>query len=557
MKKPLLSEMTLREKIAQTLLVQQYYLTRKYEVDPSIWRTREERDEILRREQYGMLWFAPGYSKSIEQSERYSKKEMSAVYREFLMQENACLKIPALTCGDAEREGAGAFFEDLTTTCCPLTVGAADSEELSYEQGAAIARELRTAGVNWRWSPPVDMVSTRTAGVLRTFAPDNAERMIALANAHIKGMQDNGVAATAKHFPGSDRYEYRDSHFTDTKIFISMEEWWKEQGRVFQEIINAGVYSIMISHKAFPACDNTKIKGKYVPCTISKKVITDLLKGQMGFQGVVITDGIQMAALYSLLPYEELVVELINAGNDAILGALSGTTDILEKAVLEGKVAESRIDDACQRLLDMKEKLGLFEDNYQELDYTAADVTPKTREVNLEIARKGITLVRDRKQLLPLDKEKIKNVTIICSTHDDVFYEELRYMKAALEKRGSHVKMQRRLTNNEELESISAESDLILYAGFVAGHRPKGGSGLFGEEAKTFLYAFSSGKEKSIGVSMGYPYLHYDYMEGVDTFINTYDMSPEMMEVFVEAIFGEIPLIGKSPVNLVPDRRYW
>lgn len=88
-------------------------------------------------------------------------------------------------------------------------------------------------------------------------------------------------------------------------------------------------------------------------------------------------------------------------------------------------------------------------------------------------------------------------------------------------------------------------------------HKPKGGAGLFGEECKTFLHAFTSGKEKSIGVSMGHPYLHYDYMEGVDTFINAYDMSAEMMEVFVEAIFGEIPLVGKSPVNLIPRRRLW
>lgn len=83
----------------------------------------------------------------------------------------------------------------------------------------------------------------------------------------------------------------------------------------------------------------------------------------------------------------------------------------------------------------------MFEDNYTELGYTAKDVTPKTRELNLEIARKGITLVRDRKQQLPLDKEKIKNVTIICSTHDDVFYEELKHMKESLEKRGANVKM--------------------------------------------------------------------------------------------------------------------
>lgn len=245
MKKPLLSEMTLQEKIGQTMLAYQYHINRKYEVDPKILRTREERDEILRNEQHGSLWVQTGFGNTgIEQSEQYSNKETSAEYREFLLKEDACLKIHALTALDAEQEGPGPLFEDLTTTCGPLTLGATDSEELAYEQGAAIARELRTAGVNWRWAPVVDMGHSVTTSITRVFAPDDPDRLIALANAHIKGMQDQGVAATAKHFPGSDRYEYRDSHFTNTMLFSTMEEWWAEQGRVFQEVIDAGVYYV-------------------------------------------------------------------------------------------------------------------------------------------------------------------------------------------------------------------------------------------------------------------------------------------------------------------------
>ncbi len=562
MKKPLLSEMTLREKIGQCILAYHYHINRKYEVDPRILRTQEERKAICEREQYGVLWVQTGHgNRGVDVAEgiveRKDNRDSSDEFREYILNMDSWLKMHALVAGDMESGSPGTEFYDLTSTCTPPTLGATDSEELAYELGVCIGKELRCAGVNWRWAPVVDMPNRFGISSLRVFAPDDADQLIRLANAHIRGVQSQGVASTAKHFPGHDRYEYRDAHFTSASIESTMEEWWAEQGKVFQGVIDGGVYSVMIGHSSFPAADDTMVGDRYIPATISKKIITDLLKGKMGFDGVVITDGIVMGGLYNLMPYEELIVELFNAGNDVILGVQPGTGELVEQAVQDGRIAESRIDDACQRVLDMKEKLGMFEDNYTELGYTAKDVTPKTRELNLEIARKGITLVRDRKQQLPLDKEKIKNVTIICSTHDDVFYEELKHMKESLEKRGANVKMQRRLKNNEELEAISAQSDLILYVGYVGCHKPKGGAGLFGEECKTFLHAFTSGKEKSIGVSMGYPYLHYDYMEGVDTFINAYDMSAEMMEVFVEAIFGEIPLVGKSPVNLIPRRRLW
>ena len=332
----------------------------------------------------------------------------------------------------------------------------------------------------------------------------------------------------------------------------TMEDWWSEQGQVFQRVIDSGVYSVMISHTAFPAADDTKINGKYIPSTLSKKIITDLLKEKMGFKGVVVTDGITMAGLYSLLPYEELIVGLINAGNDVILGAKLPSGDILEKAVLDGRIPMSRIDDACQRVLDMKEKLGLFEEGHNDLPYKAEDIVPQTRKISAEIARRSMTLVRDRNNLLPVDKSKIKKVSVIVSSHRETFIDSLKHMKAAFEERGIEVYMQRRLKSTPELEKIAKDSDLIIYAAYVGPHCPKGGLRLYGEECETFYHAFNYGKERSIGVSFGYPYIHYDIMENADAFINAYGASADAQRAFVEAILGEIELSGKSPVLLQP-----
>jgi len=125
-------------------------------------------------------------------------------------------------------------------------------------------------------------------------------------------------------------------------------------------------------------------------------------------------------------------------------------------------------------------------------------------------------------------------------------------LKKAFEARGIEVYMQRRLKSATELKTISDNCDLIIYAAYVGMHAPAGALRLVGEECRTYYHAFNHGKDKSIGVSFGYPYIHYDTMENADVFINAYGRDAESMQAFVEAIFGEIELTGKSPVLLIP-----
>ena len=553
MKKPLLSEMTLREKIGQTILPYQYDINRRTEVDPSIIRTKEEKAAFLRERQFGTLWVQPGAgSRGFDVSWQAEHQDESEEFRQWILEEDAALKIHALVATDAEN-GFGWAIKDLSETPTEPAIGAASDLELTYELGQAVGRELRCAGTNWIWGPVVDIGGRFSWATMRSYTMHDPERMIAQANAYVRGIQSAGVAATAKHFPGGDRYEYRDSHFCSTQISSGMDEWWEEQGKIFQGVFDGGVYSVMIGHQAFPAADDTKLKGRYLPATLSYKIITQLLKEKMGFRGVAITDSIAMAGLSTFYEEEELIVKLIQAGNDVLLGVRTiHAVDILEKAVLDGRIPESRIDDACQRVLDMKEKMGMFTEEYWQEGPKAEELVPQTRKICKAIAQKSITLVRDRQNLLPLDSKKIKNVTIICSSHKDEFFENLETVRKAFETRGASVRLQRRLENNEELAEIAKESDLILYAVMIAAHRPKGWMTLFGDECQTYMYAFSSGAEKSMGVSFGYPYVHYNIMEGADTFVNAYSDCPDQMEAFVEALYGEIPMTGLSPVNLEP-----
>ncbi len=507
MKKPLLSELTLEEKVGQMLLGYQWDIHRKTRVGgavPETLRTKEERDAYLLKEKFGTLWAQTGMgSRGLDQDMADKETtDTSAEYGEWIMAESDVYKIPALTSLDCE-SGAADTFKDLSRGVGPITLGAANDEQLCYESGVAIARELRCAGATWRWAPVVDVSSNLSHQMSRSYAPGDPDKQIRFANAHIAGTQSQGVAATAKHFPGADKYEFRDSHFCPSQLNSTYDEWWEEQGKIFQGVIDGGVYSIMTSHHAFPAVDDSKVNGMYRPATISKKITTDLLKEKMGFKGVVITDSIAMGALFTLLPYEDLIVEIVNAGNDVILGCMADTNEIICRAVRDGRIAESRIDDGCQRVLDMKEKLGMFEDGYRHVAGKAEDIVPQTRKLNLEIARRGVTLVRDRQNALPFDKEKIKNVTIIVSTHADHFMNSVEDLKKEFEERGANVKIQRRLVNNEDMDRVAAESDLIVYAVYVKMHNPMGMPSLYGKEMETYFYGFTNGKAKSVAISFG------------------------------------------------------
>ena len=563
MKKPLLSEMTLREKINQMIILAQWDLRKRFEngEDYKVDRPEEEQIEMLKKGQFGSLYaqygtIVKGRATDLLDSES-DERCSSTEFADMINWEASFLKIPPLVGGDSESSGAGAMHYDLTSVVSPLAMDATDDEDLVFEVGAAIARELRCTGVNWRWSPVVDITNrfSKGCGVLRVFTDMDVEKQSRLAIAMIKGMQSEGVAATAKHFPGNDPYEYRDSHFCPNTISVSKEEWWEKQGKIFQNVIDAGVYAIMPSHKSFPAIDDSTINGKPRPTTVSKKILTDLLKNEMGFEGVIITDGLTMAGVSSVLPWDDIIVESVKAGCDVLLCASPYDADTIEKAVLDGRIEEARIDDACQRILNMKEKLGMFEDGYVNVKYKAEDVRDETARISLEVARKAVTLVRDRNNLLPLDKNKIKKVSIIVSTHNEMFNTTtIPVLKEMFEARGIEVYTQRRLNNGMELEKIANDSDLIIYAAMVKGHMPKGASALVEKECETYFHAFKYGKEKTIGMSCGSPYLEHDIMDGADAFVNLYGTSPALLQAFVEGIFGEIPFVGKSPANLKPPK---
>ncbi len=544
---PDIKSMTLREKIAQLLIVRQSDLLMVSSTAYSKFRDPSEAKELCEKYQFGGIWLHGNleinhFNKMYTEKYDYDCKELLDWYAD--IREN--VKIPMIAANDAWGIGT---CRDLSTYPKGLAVGASSNEDAAYELGRAIGMEMSCCGTDWIWSPIADLHGRR-AGVITRQYSNYTDDIIRCAIGYMKGLQSVNVAATVKHFPGADPEETRDSHIVTTGIKMSAEDWWKDQGRIFQEVINAGVDSVMVGAKAFPAMDSTKVKGRYISAGLSYKMITELLKEKMGFDGVVITDDVNMGGFTSFYSGGRLYAEFIKAGNDMLLGVGVDAVDLLEEEVKKGTVSIERIDDAVSRVLKLKEKLGLFSDGYRKVPWTVNEANEYTQKISLKLAETSATLVRDRESVLPFNKKDIKNVTIICHTHQDSIMDDLKVMKKEFELHGATVNLRRKLESYEDAKNVADTSDLIVYAAYIGFHAPKGAPSFYGEEFWAFQRALIYGAEKSVGVSLGYPHIHYDYLDDANVFVNLYSPAPEMQKAFVRGLYGEIKFVGKSPLEL-------
>jgi beta-N-acetylhexosaminidase len=462
------------------------------------------------------------------------------------------LRIAPIICSDMEN-GCGTMIKGLTPFPHPMGLGATGSASLAYEYGKGTALEARSIGVNWTLSPVADLNQNRFNPVtnIRSVS-DDPVRAKPILEAMVRGMQDHGLAATAKHFPG-DGTDYRDQHLTVTRNSLTMDDWWKNHGRMFQALIDAGVYSIMTGHIALPAYQTKTAEGLYLPATLSHELSTRLLKDQMGFKGTIVSDALMMGGF--MRGHEEKdrtgqEIDSFKAGTDLMLWPTEGYFDALEQAVESGEVPMSRLEDALTRIWAMKEKLGLFEENYDPFRKLTDQDCRCVAAAEKDTAEKSLTLLRDRHRQLPLSKDKIKKVLIVGITAHEETFKDFKILKEEFEARGMQVELKRNTGEDAPQEMIGDEFDLIFYAIHNQPHKPMGQLNFFGDQAWGIWWTLTAGVNKCVVVSFGSPYHFNEYFEMANVFINAYSPVPGTQRAVVRALFGEIPFQGTSPVVL-------
>ncbi len=449
---------------------------------------------------------------------------------------------PLVVMGDFEW-GVGQNVFGMTKLTSIMGLSAADSAEFAYEYGATIGAEVRQLGGHVSYSPVADInfnpfnqvTNVRSAG-------DDPEQVIRILKPLVRGMQDGGVSATAKHFPG-DGFDFRNQHFVTSENPLSVETWKKYSGKVFQALIDEGLHMIMAGHIAFPAYQKERIKGLAPPGTLSRELLSDLLKGEMGFPGLIVSDALMMGGF--LTWYEdrrETELQCLSAGCDMLLWPLPETLDYIEQEAEKGRIPVERIDDAAARIDQLKRFHGLTQ--------TGSGTVPESGSVRdgfpAELAEKSIHLEWDRSGLLPLSPGKSKILLVIASAGDEN-RDELKTMAALLEEKGAEVDVKTEFGINT-LKDLHDQYDLIIFCfctlglGFID---PAVNRNSLGATWEGLCY----GREKTIIISFGSPYIHEQYFPLAPVCINAWGQAESVRKAVVKALYGEIQFSGRRPVK--------
>ena len=452
----------------------------------------------------------------------------------------------------------GIALPGMTSLPREMALGAANSAKLTYDYGTSLAREAKSLGVKWVLHPVADLSINPLNPIVNTRGiSDDPEKAIRLLSRQLKGLQDNGVAATIKHFPG-DGMDSRDQHLTTTTNSLSMPQWKQYHGKVFQALIDSGVAAIMPGHITLPAYQKEKLNGFFPPATLSRELLTNLLKKEMGFEGVIVSDAMTMGGFRGWYPNQlEGEVQSFLAGVDVMLWPSYEFMDTVEARIKRGEIPIARLDDAVSRIWAMKKKYGLLDKNNQLLREMSKEEKDFAMATSQAIAENAVTVVRDRNSAIPMVPAKSKKVLVIGVTTEsrkggDGGLEVLKNFASGLSKKGFDVTFQRNLLYETQgwMEDVTSEFDKVIVAIVRQTHTPFGPLQLYDDEAQTAWGVNAMPKDKVIVVSFGSPYLLNEYFERVNTCINAYSNGPEMHNAVIKVLTGEIQAKGVSPVAL-------
>jgi beta-N-acetylhexosaminidase len=459
-------------------------------------------------------------------------------------------KIPLLLASDFEH-GVGTQVAQAASFPSNMAIGATGSEEYAYDQGKITALEGRALGIHWTYAPVADVNSNPDNPIINTRAyGEDPKQVSRFVTAFVRGAQENGMMATAKHFPGhGDTSE--DSHSQLVTISADRQRMEQIELAPFAATIASGVQSIMAGHIAVP-----KLTGDpNLPATLSHEIITDLLRRDLGFKGLVVTDSLEMGAVTNRFGPGEAAVKAVEAGVDVLLmpPAPSAAIEAILQAVATGKISEPRINESVERILRAKARLGLHRNRYVDVkraDKILSDASHRAKAQ--EIAERAVTAVKNDDGLLPLDHGKTKRIlSVIVSESKDLdvgslFQQEMKKRSALVTT--ATIGRSSRPSAIEDVVQRAAHADLIVCAPFVR-FRPKKGTIDASERQATVIERLLQTGKPVLVVAFGSPYLIRQFPQ-IKNYLLTYDLADVSQRAAARAIFGEIDIQGKLPVSL-------
>jgi len=495
-----------------------------------------------------------------------------------LNQLQAEAKLPLLVAGDFEQGVLPAHLFGTTVFPHAMAFGAAGKVAYAEEFGRITAQESRAIGVHWNLFPVADVNSNPANPIIGTRAfGANPEQVGALVAAYIRGARANGMLTTAKHFPGHGNTG-TDSHLAVARVDEDMEHWRAVDLPPFRKAIEAGVDAVMTAHIKIPALD----PHPNLVATTSPAIVTDLLKNELGFNGIVVTDALDMAGLTRLYAGNigRAAVDAFKAGNDVL--TMPGDLDASYRAVLDavraGEISEQRLDASVLKILQAKASLNLQKNRLVDIAAIPRLVgNPANVATGQRISDDSITLVRDNGKLLPLRRGgSVKNavlvnqrggqdrrtvlVIVIC---DNVRSEDGRVLEREIRSRMPEANVVyvdpsvEPGETDEVLEAVDRARAVVVAVYIVpsAARSRKVGRGgrhpasLPDSTSALFERILGRASERTAVLAMGNPYLADDFPT-IQNYICTFSNVTVSEISAARALFGEIPMRGQMPVSL-------
>lgn len=511
-------------------------------------------DNEMLKYHIGGIMYRPGDSEVLQETHRY-------------LQQNS--RIPLLIAANLEAGGDGTAI-DGTSFGRQMQVAATGDKKHAYRLGKVSCSEGAALGCNWAFAPVVDIDMNFRNPItnIRTYG-DDSDTVLEMASEYIRAAKECGVATSPKHFPGDGNDEV-DQHLLTAVNSLSCEEWDNTFGKVYSKLIENGTLTVMAGHIAMPAYQkhfNPDFPEKLVPATLSKELLTDLLRGKLGFNGLIATDATPMVGFTCAMNRELAVPYSIACGCDVFLfnKDLEEDYTFMKKGYENGIITEERLDEAITRILATKAALKLHEKQKNnclvpEKDALAIIKCEEHEKWAYECADEGATLVKDTQKLLPISLKKHKRVLLEILGEFPSNDRVSAKITELLSKEGFEVILYEPedfTTSTDNVADIKSKYDLVLYVANVENASNKTVSRI------NWYTFFGSGNNlpwfveeiPTLFVSVANPY-HLLDVPMVKTFVNCYSNHDIVLEKVVEKLLGKSEWKGTSPINPFCGKEY-
>ena len=431
-----------------------------------------------------------------------------------------------------------------------MAVGATGDTSLAYQQGRLTAVEGRALGIHIAYTPVLDVNNNPANPVINTRSFGEDPAMVArLGAAYIRGIQDHGMIATGKHFPGHGDTGVN-SHLALPVVSVSRSRLDSVELVPFREAVESGVGAIMTFHGAMPALDSTGVPG-----TLSEKVMTGLLRNELRFQGIIISDAMDMRGVLDQYGAVEAVKRAVDAGVDVLIQPLevTPTIDAVLAGLSEGRYDEARLEQSVRRILAAKYRVGLHRNKLMSLD-SLRYVVGDSAHVSMarQIAERSITLVKDSLSQVPLSvSQNTRILSVTVARRADLsagltFNSTLRERVPAL--RAEFLAAEDPATDYGRIERIADSVDVVVINSYV-GHNWDAVSANAPQAFAGFVNRLTARGKRPIVVSFGNPYL-LQQIPGVPAYVVAWGGFPPSQMAAARALLGVQPVSGILPISI-------